>query len=122
MALRCFIGAKVLICDESCARTAVWLCPVLEGTFHPITLPRMHGKRSSVHRGFSKLQTRTLPALSWKQTRLINFALYNQKSTTMKRIQIKRIQPAAYDAMNALENYVANSTIDKIHQELLKIR
>ena len=40
----------------------------------------------------------------------------------MKRIQIKRIQPAAYDAMNALEHYVANSAIDKIHQELLKIR
>jgi AhpD family alkylhydroperoxidase len=40
----------------------------------------------------------------------------------MKRIQIKRIQPAAYDAMNALEHYVANSSIDKIHQELLKIR
>lgn len=40
----------------------------------------------------------------------------------MKRIQIKRIQPAAYEAMHALEDYVKNTSIDKIHRELIKIR
>jgi len=33
-----------------------------------------------------------------------------------------KVQPAAYKAMDALDNYVSNSGIDKIHQELIRIR
>lgn len=32
------------------------------------------------------------------------------------------IEPAAYEAMGALENYLNNSGIDKLHSELIKIR
>lgn len=39
-----------------------------------------------------------------------------------QRIQINNIQPAAYEAMYALEKYNRHSKIDKIHGELIKIR
>ena len=32
------------------------------------------------------------------------------------------MQPAAYKAMTALDNYIDNSGIDKVHRELIKIR
>ena len=32
------------------------------------------------------------------------------------------IEPAAYEAMEALENYLKNSGLDKKHSELIKIR
>lgn len=32
------------------------------------------------------------------------------------------IEPKAYEAMGALENYLQNSGIDKLHSELIKIR
>jgi AhpD family alkylhydroperoxidase len=32
------------------------------------------------------------------------------------------IEPKAYEAMEALENYLENSGIDKLHSELIKIR
>ena len=32
------------------------------------------------------------------------------------------IEPKAYEAMGALENYLGNSGIDKLHSELIKIR
>jgi AhpD family alkylhydroperoxidase len=39
-----------------------------------------------------------------------------------KRINFNKVQPAAYTAMDALDNYVDNSSIDKLHKELIKIR
>lgn len=33
-----------------------------------------------------------------------------------------KVQPAAYKAMDALDTYIDNSGIDKIHRELIKIR
>jgi len=39
-----------------------------------------------------------------------------------KRISIGKVQPAAYNAMDALDTFVNNSTIDKVHRELIKIR
>jgi len=38
------------------------------------------------------------------------------------RFKMGKVQPAAYKAMDALDNYVSNSGIDKIHQELIRIR
>ncbi|HEY4149748.1 MAG TPA: carboxymuconolactone decarboxylase family protein [Chitinophagaceae bacterium] len=39
-----------------------------------------------------------------------------------KRISIGKIQPAAYKAMSALDSYIHDSSIDKVHRELIKIR
>lgn len=42
--------------------------------------------------------------------------------TQMNRLSMKAVQPAAYQAMGALEKYVNNSDINKLHRELIKIR
>ena len=39
-----------------------------------------------------------------------------------KRINFNNVQPAAYDAMDALDQYINQSSIDKLHRELIKIR
>ena len=39
-----------------------------------------------------------------------------------KRIDFNETQPAAYDAMDALDRFVNGSSIDKKHRELIKIR
>jgi AhpD family alkylhydroperoxidase len=39
-----------------------------------------------------------------------------------KRINILQLEPEAYKAIMGLENYIANSSINKIHWELIKIR
>jgi AhpD family alkylhydroperoxidase len=39
-----------------------------------------------------------------------------------KRISIKELEPAAYDAMMTLENYTKNSDIDPLIKELIKTR
>jgi AhpD family alkylhydroperoxidase len=39
-----------------------------------------------------------------------------------KRIDFNTVQPAAYDAMDALDQFVDRSSIDKLHRELIKIR
>ena len=39
-----------------------------------------------------------------------------------KRINFNAVQPKAYDAMDALDKFVDESSIDKIHGELIKIR
>jgi len=39
-----------------------------------------------------------------------------------KRISIGKVQPAAYKALTALDIYIGNSGIDKVHRELIKIR
>ena len=39
-----------------------------------------------------------------------------------KRINFNTVQPKAYDAMDVLDNFVNESSIDKLHRELLKIR
>jgi len=39
-----------------------------------------------------------------------------------QRINFGKIQPAAYDAMEALDNYINNSSIKKEYRELIKIR
>lgn len=33
-----------------------------------------------------------------------------------------KAQPAAYKAMDSLDNYVAHTSVDKLHQELIRIR
>jgi AhpD family alkylhydroperoxidase len=38
------------------------------------------------------------------------------------RFKMGRVQPAAYKAMDALDSYIDNSGIDKIHRELIRIR
>jgi AhpD family alkylhydroperoxidase len=38
------------------------------------------------------------------------------------RINFNTVQPAAYDAMDALDQLVDNSSINKLHRELIKIR
>jgi AhpD family alkylhydroperoxidase len=49
--------------------------------------------------------------------------LYHQKHTTMSnRINIQQLQPEAFKAMFALENYVRTSGISATHKELIKIR
>ncbi|WP_293299394.1 carboxymuconolactone decarboxylase family protein [Pedobacter sp. UBA4863] len=40
----------------------------------------------------------------------------------MKRINIPSLEPNAYKAMLALENYLQTSALDKLHKELIKIR
>jgi AhpD family alkylhydroperoxidase len=39
-----------------------------------------------------------------------------------KRINFNVVQPHAYDAMDALDKFVAESSIDKVHREFIKIR
>src|SRR5438128_11488087 len=39
-----------------------------------------------------------------------------------KRINIGHIDPAAYKAMDALDEYISNSKLNPIHRELIKIR
>ena len=39
-----------------------------------------------------------------------------------KRINFNDVQPNAYDAMDALDKFVDESSIDKIHREFIKIR
>jgi len=39
-----------------------------------------------------------------------------------KRLSIGKVQPGAYTAMGALDAFVAQSAIDKVHRELIKIR
>jgi AhpD family alkylhydroperoxidase len=39
-----------------------------------------------------------------------------------KRINFNTVQPAAYDAMDALDHLVNESSIDKLHREFIKIR
>jgi len=38
------------------------------------------------------------------------------------RILIKKADPEAYKALGVLSNYIANSSLSKTHQELIKIR
>lgn len=38
------------------------------------------------------------------------------------RIRIGKVQPDAYKAMNGLDQYISESSIDKIHREMIKIR
>jgi AhpD family alkylhydroperoxidase len=38
------------------------------------------------------------------------------------RLKMGKVQPAAYKAMDALDNYVSNTEVDKIQQELIRIR
>jgi len=39
-----------------------------------------------------------------------------------KRINFNDVQPGAYDAMDALDKFVEETSIDKVHRELIKIR
>lgn len=39
-----------------------------------------------------------------------------------KRINFNVVQPSAYDAMDSLDQFVNESSIDKLHKELIKIR
>jgi AhpD family alkylhydroperoxidase len=39
-----------------------------------------------------------------------------------KRINFNDVQPSAYDAMDALDKFVAETSIDKLHREFIKIR
>ena len=39
-----------------------------------------------------------------------------------KRINFNVVQPHAYDAMDALDKFVHESSVDKIHREFIKIR
>jgi len=39
-----------------------------------------------------------------------------------KRINFNNVQPAAYDAMDALDQYIDRSSIDRLHREFIKIR
>lgn len=39
-----------------------------------------------------------------------------------KRLNFNTVEPAAYTAMDALDQYVHNTSIDKSHQELIRIR
>ena len=39
-----------------------------------------------------------------------------------KRIDFNEVQPTAYDAMDALDKFVNESSIDKLHKEFIKIR
>ena len=38
------------------------------------------------------------------------------------RLNIQKLEPKAYEAMYGLENYLANSELDKLHLELIKIK
>jgi AhpD family alkylhydroperoxidase len=39
-----------------------------------------------------------------------------------RRVNINAVDPAAYTAMDALDNYISNSTIDALQQEFIRIR
>jgi AhpD family alkylhydroperoxidase len=39
-----------------------------------------------------------------------------------KRINFNDVQPGAYDAMDALDKFVEESSIDRLHREFIKIR
>jgi AhpD family alkylhydroperoxidase len=39
-----------------------------------------------------------------------------------KRINFNDVQPSAYDAMDALDKFVEETSIDKLHKEFIKIR
>jgi AhpD family alkylhydroperoxidase len=39
-----------------------------------------------------------------------------------KRINFNDVQPSAYDAMDALDKFVDETSIDKLHKEFIKIR
>ena len=39
-----------------------------------------------------------------------------------KRINFNDVQPSAYDAMDALDKFIEDSSIDKLHREFIKIR
>ena len=39
-----------------------------------------------------------------------------------KRINFNDVQPSAYDAMDALDKFLDDSTIDQLHKEFIKIR
>src|SRR5258705_7383019 len=39
-----------------------------------------------------------------------------------KRLDFNNVQPAAYDAMDALDQYIDRSSIEKPHREFIKIR
>ncbi len=39
-----------------------------------------------------------------------------------KRIKLKNVAPSAYEAMSALENYIAHAALKPIYRELIKIR
>jgi AhpD family alkylhydroperoxidase len=54
---------------------------------------------------------------------VILFLFYQIKIKTMtKRIDFNDVQPAAYDAMDALDQFVNGSSIDKVLKEFIKIR
>ncbi|WP_291049208.1 MULTISPECIES: carboxymuconolactone decarboxylase family protein [unclassified Empedobacter] len=38
------------------------------------------------------------------------------------RLNIQKLEPKTYEAMYGLENFLANSELDKLHLELIKIR
>jgi len=38
------------------------------------------------------------------------------------RLQMGKVQPAAYKAMDALDNYIGTTAVEKIPQELIRIR
>lgn len=38
------------------------------------------------------------------------------------RLNIQKLEPKAYEVMYGLENYLANSELDKLHLELIKIK
>jgi len=38
-----------------------------------------------------------------------------------KRINFNNVQPAAYDAMDALDEYINQSALDKLHRELINV-
>jgi len=40
----------------------------------------------------------------------------------MKRLSFNKVQPEAYTAMDALDNYVNNTSIDPLHREFIRIR
>lgn len=39
-----------------------------------------------------------------------------------RRINFNKVQPSAYDAMDSLDKFVENSSIDRLHREFIKIR
>ena len=38
------------------------------------------------------------------------------------RLKMGKVQPAAYKAMDSLDTYVSNSSVDQLHQEFIRIR
>jgi len=40
----------------------------------------------------------------------------------MRRLNFNKVQPEAYTAMDALDNYVSKASIDSLQQELIRIR